>query len=313
MYENRVVRHMPPIKLYDLVDIYSPEAVLEEVLFTLELISEEFNTSPITTAFDMIIDIFRGSHPHYRACNTHYHDLRHTTDAFLAMARLLHGALLNGEQLTEKEINTALVAALFHDTGYIQERGDTEGTGAKFSSEHAEKSAEFLERHGKECGLNQKQVTDGRIMILCTDVSQDIEDISFPSQKVEFLGRLLNAADILGQMSDRTYLEKLLFLYHEYKEGNVGNYKSEADLLRRTMDFYAFIDRRLQPIIERANRYVVSHLTSRWNINTNLYTEAIEGQRKYLERILSIPNVDPRNYLHRYAIIRKVRAIYGPG
>ena len=313
MYENRVAHHMPRIKLYDLVDIYSPKAVLQEVQFILELISEDFNPSPITTAFDMIVDIFRGHHPQYRACNTHYHDLRHTTDAFLTMARLLHGALLNGEDLSESDISAALVAALFHDAGYIQERGDTEGTGAKYSSDHAERSAEFLERHGAECELSERQITDGRIMILCTDVSQDIKNISFPSRKVEFLGRLLNAADILGQMSDRTYLEKLLFLYHEYKEGNVGDYESEADLLRRTVDFYAFIDKRLQPIMERANRYMVSHLASRWDIHTNLYTEAIEGQRKYLERILSIPNVDPRDHLHRYAIIRKVRAIYGPG
>ena len=313
MYENRVIHHIPRIKLYDLVDIYSPEAVLEEVQFILALISEDYDTAPVTCAFDMVVNVFAGNHPQYRACNTHYHDLRHTTDAFLAMTRLLHGALLSGEPLEESQITSSLVAALFHDTGYIQERGDTEGTGAKFSSTHAERSADFLERHGSECNLNEQQVAEGRIMILCTDVSQDIGNISFPSQKVEFLGRMLNAADILGQMSDRTYLEKLLFLYHEYKEGNVGDYESEADLLRRTVDFYAFIDKRLQPIIKRANRYMVSHLTSRWNIKANLYTEAIEGQRKYLERILSIPNVDPRDHLHRYAIIRKVRSIYGPG
>jgi hypothetical protein len=303
---------MPRIKLYDLVDIYSPQAVLQEVQFILELVSEDFDVSPVTSTFDLILNVFQGNHSQYRACNTYYHDLRHTTDAFLAMARLLHGALLNGEDLSESDISTALVAALFHDTGYIQERGDTEGTGAKYTSDHAEKSAEFLERHGSECGLSEKQITEGRIMILCTDVSQDIKNISFPSRKVEFLGRLLNAADILGQMSDRTYLEKLLFLYHEYKEGNVGDYENEADLLRRTLDFYEFIDKRLEPIMERANRYMVSHLASRWNIHTNLYTEAIEGQRKYLESILSIPNVDPRDHLHRYAIIRKVRAIYGP-
>jgi len=313
MYENRLIHHMPRIKLFDLVDIYSPEAVLEEVQFILELVSEDFDTSPITSAFDMIVNVFRGNHPQYRACNTHYHDLRHTTDAFLAMARLLHGALLNGEDLSESDITAALVAALFHDTGYIQERGDTEGTGAKFSSNHADRSADFLRYHGSECDLSEKQTSQGCIMILCTDVSKDITSISFPSQKVEFLGRLLNAADILGQMSDRTYLEKLLFLYHEYKEGNVGDYKSESDLLRRTVDFYAFIDKRLQPIIDKANRFMISHLTSRWNIQTNLYTEAIEGQRKYLEKILSIPDADPRNHLHRYAIIRKVRAIYGPG
>jgi hypothetical protein len=313
MYENRAAHHMPHIKLYDLVDIYSPSAVLEEVLFTLELISEDFDCSLTTCAFDNVVDIFQGNHPLYRACNTYYHDLRHTTDAFLAVARLLHGAVLNSEELSESDITTALVAALFHDAGYIQERGDTEGTGAKFSSEHVQRSTEFLERHSAECGLSEKQRGEGRVMILCTDVSQDIKNISFPSPKVEFLGRLLNAADILGQMSDRTYLEKLLFLYHEYKEGHVGDYKSEGDLLRRTVDFYAFINERLQPIMERANRYMVSHLASRWDIKRNLYAEAIDGQRKYLEKILSIPNADPRDYLHRYAILRKVRDIYGNG
>ncbi|MGD2125108.1 MAG: hypothetical protein PVG99_03455 [Desulfobacteraceae bacterium] len=303
---------MSHVKLYDLVDIYSPRAVLEEVQEILGLISVGFDNWPVTCACNMVVRVFQGDHPEYRACNTHYHDLRHTTDAFLAMARLIHGGSVNGKNFTDSNIAAALIAALFHDTGYIQTKGETEGTGAKYTAEHAQRSVEFVKRHGSECNLRGEEIADTCSMILCTDLSLDISKINFRSATIELLGRLLNAADLLGQMSDRTYLEKLLFLYYEFKEGKVGDYESEADLLRRTVDFYKSIDQRLEPIFDQVNRYMISHLSSRWNIETNLYTEAIERQRKYLDKILAIPDSDPRDHLHRYAIIKKVRAIYGP-
>ncbi|MBW1976865.1 MAG: hypothetical protein JRI79_02670 [Deltaproteobacteria bacterium] len=302
---------MRHVKLNDLVDIYSPNAVLEEVEIILTLISPDFNLLPVRSAFNMIVSVFEGRHAAYRACNTYYHDLRHTTDAFLAMARLIHGALLENEPFKEDQIITALIAALFHDAGYIQEKTDTEGTGAKYSLYHVERSADFLRRHGFEHGLSRQQVAEGCSMIKSTDLAVPISSIQFPSPTVELLGRMLNAADLLGQMSDRTYLEKLLFLYHEYKEGNVGNYGSEVDLLRKTLEFYEFINKRLQPVAARIDRYMISHLNSRWNINKNLYTEAIEGQKRHLKKILAIPNADPRDHLSRYDVIERVRSIYG--
>jgi len=40
-----------------------------------------------------------------------------------------------------------LNAALFHDTGYIQEKSDDEGTGAKYTSIHVKRSIQFLDKH----------------------------------------------------------------------------------------------------------------------------------------------------------------------
>ncbi|MCJ7596595.1 MAG: hypothetical protein MUO52_17660 [Desulfobacterales bacterium] len=303
---------MGDIKLYDLVDIYSPKAVLEEVQVILRLISSGFDIAPITSTFNMVVRVFEGDHSEYRACNTYYHDLRHTTDAFLAMARLIHGAYINGKSFNERHIIIALISALFHDTGYIQEKHDTEGTGAKHSLYHVERSADFLKRHGAEHGLSEKEIAQGCSLILCTDLSTEISSLPFTSSTIEFLGRMMNAADLIGQMSDRTYLEKLLFLYHEYKEGNVGSYESEVDLLRKTVDFYVFIDQRLHPVIDQVDRFMISHLTSRWGIHTNLFAKAVEGQRSYLKEILAIPDSDPREHLYRYAIVDEVRGIYGP-
>ena len=87
---------MSNTKLSDLVDIHSPDAVLKEVLEILHLISPDLDSAPVVSAFHTVVRLFSGKYPNYQACNTDYHDLRHTTDAFLAMSRLIHGAMLNG-------------------------------------------------------------------------------------------------------------------------------------------------------------------------------------------------------------------------
>ena len=175
-----------------------------------------------------------------RACNTHFHDLRHITDTFLAMARLIHGAVLNGCHITARQILTGLVSTLLHDAGYIQDVGDGEGTGAKYTAVHVQRSMDFVERYGQRCGLTAQEIPDCRIMIQCTDLATDISAVRFPSSRVELLAKLLGLADLIGQMADRIYLEKLFYLYREFEEGNVSDYADEMDLLYKTLDFFPF-------------------------------------------------------------------------
>ncbi|MFC1581048.1 hypothetical protein ACFL4N_09115 [Thermodesulfobacteriota bacterium] len=298
-------------KLSDLVDIHSPEAVLKEVQEILHLISPDFDLEPVNSAFNTVVSIYRGEYPGYQACNTLYHDLRHTTDAFLAMTRLIHGAMLNENHFSELNVITGLVASLFHDVGYILEESDTDGTGAKYTADHEKISAEFFERHGLENGLPEEEIQGGKIMILCTDLMIDIASIDFPGADVELLGRMINAADLLGQMADRTYLEKLLYLYHEFKEGQVGDYEGEVDILRKTPGFYRFIQTRMGKVSALLNRFMISHFTARWMLGTNLYTEAIQRQQEYLQKVLALTNGDPRDHLKRDGIVQKVRQLYG--
>ena len=301
------------IKLHDLVEIEEPEAVFEEVAIILKLLSPGFDLKCVRSAYRLILRIYRGNHPLYRSCTTHYHDLRHTTDAFLAMARLAHGAILCKKDCSERDIAVVLVAALFHDAGYIQDLDDKEGTGAKFTLYHVQRSREFLNRHGAEIGLTRKEIAEGGVMILCTDIKKDLPHTLFSSTTVENFGRLLNAADLMGQMADRVYLEKLLFLYHEYKEGQVGEYHSEVDLIRKTPAFMDYMAQRIAPVGDRVNRFMKAHFASRWGIEANLYQEAIDRQKQYLEKILSDPEADPRESLNRFGLVKKVRAMYGPG
>jgi hypothetical protein len=315
MDQNQLFKRniLKDIKLHDLVEIEEPEAVLEEVAIILKLISPGFDLKPVRSAFRMVTRVFDGNHSLYRPCTTPYHDLRHTTDAFLATARLAHGAILSREDFHERDITVALVAALFHDTGYIQDKDDIEGTGAKFTLYHVQRSREFLNRHGAEIGLTPEEIEAGATMILYTDIKRALPDSVYSSPTVELFGRLLNAADLMGQMADRVYLEKLLFLYHEYKEGNVGEYDSEVDLIRKTPAFMDYMNQRMAPVSELAHRFMTAHFASRWGIGANLYQDAIERHKEFLQKILSNPDADPRDSLNRYGLVKNVRDLYGLG
>lgn len=313
MTERDLIPQRKDRQPYQFLEIDPPEAVLKEAQTILRMISPSLDATPVNSAFDMILRVFNGEHPDYRACNTYYHDLRHTTDAFLAMARLIHGAFLQGERMDDRTIHTALIAALFHDTGYIQKKHDTRGTGAKYSLSHVKRSMEFLKRHGPDLNLGAVEVAEGSAMISCTDISREIRASRFPSPVVEILCRILNAADLVAQMADSRYLEKLLFLYHEYKEGKVGNYLNEVDLLRKTIGFYEYIEKRLAPISEKVNRFMACHFDSRRGIPRNLYAEAIQDRKEHLLRVLALPGADPRDHLQCRDIIEKVRTVYGPG
>jgi len=286
----------------DILYIGSTEKIFEEVKEILCLISPDFNIQPVSAAFDIAVSLFEGKHPGYQPCNTKYHDLNHTAGVFLAMARLIHGAVINGNVFSRRYIALGLIAALFHDGGYIQEEADTKGTGAKYTKTHVRRSMDLLARDGAAHGLSDEEIAAGMVMILCTDPSVDIAVIEFPSEEIAFLGKTLGVADFLAQMADRTYLEKLLYLYQEFKEGGVEGYEDEIDLLQKTTGFYMFTERRIKMMLEKTDRFLRSHFALRWNISENLYKIAIERQKAYLKKILESPNFDPAKDLKRGGI-----------
>jgi len=302
---------MNQTNLYDLVKMDSPEAVLDEVLTILRLISPDFDVAPVMSVFMTTIDLYEGRYTGYKACNTQYHDLNHITDTFLAMARLIHGAVVEQNPLAEDEITLGLMAALLHDAGYIQKSNDHRGTGSKYTTVHVLRSMAFFRAYGQGYGLSEKDIEAGRAMILCTDLSVDMAAVLFASSRVELLGKMLGAADLLAQMSDRKYLEKLLYLYYEFEEGRVAGYASELDILHKTLGFYDIVSQRLQTTLDGVDRFMLPHLKTRWDIHVDLYQQAIQNQKDYLARILALPHSDPRQFLRRDGIVAKVREQFG--
>lgn len=292
--------------LYSILQTESPDALLKEVETVLRLMSPDFDLTPVHAVFDSTFRLFEGKYPGYQACNTRYHDFFHTAGVFLAMTRLIHGALLHGNIIADRYILLGLTAALFHDAGYIQENHDRTGTGAKYTKIHVQRSMDFLERHAADHGLSPEEIVWGRTMILTTDLSVAISEIVFPSGTAEFLGKMLAVADFLAQMSDRMYLEKLLFLYQEFKEGGVAGFDSETDLLQKTRGFYKFSDERIQMLMDKTGCFLRLHFAARWNRSENLYRIAMDKQKAYLEKIVKMPKSDILAQLKRGGIVREL-------
>ena len=294
-------------KLADLIRPDSPEAVFEEAEIVLKMISYDMDDGPVSVVFKTVVDLYRGDFPGYRSCNTKYHDLQHALDTFLAMVRLIHGAVITGRTFSERYIPLGLICSLLHDVGYIQKENDLVGTGAKYTANHVQRSIEFLECYGKDFGLFASEIKVGRLIILCTDLAVNPGEVDFSSKDTEILGKMLGAADLLAQMSARIYLEKLLFLYQEFKEARVGGYQSEVDLLKQTVAFHGLISKRFKRQLIKIDKFATAHFAARWKVSRNLYNEAILRQKKYLQKVLLIPDVDPLAYLNRDGIAERFR------
>ena len=108
------------LHLSNIVAMADPCSVLAAVKNTLERVDASTDQELLDKVFFDIRRLFSGDFPGYRRCNTEYHDYQHTTDVFLAMARLIHGAILEKHQFRAHDITLGLFGALLHDTGYIQ-------------------------------------------------------------------------------------------------------------------------------------------------------------------------------------------------
>jgi len=289
--------------LSDLVNVNNPQLVCEEVLKIISLLfppsaPDQFDRM-FLKAFDDIVGFFGGRYPGYRACNTDYHDLRHTMDTLLAMARTIHGVVIAGTAFSKETTILGLVSALMHDTGFIQSINDIKGTGAKYTNTHVKRSVAFASRYFKEAGYPKEYSYKCSIMINYTDISTPISEIRFVSDEVAAMGKILGTADLIGQMADMLYLEKLLFLFCEFQEAGLVTHKNELELLKNTMSFYPFAEKRLSVELGGMHNYLHNHFIHRWEIHDNLYDVSIRKNIKYLDVILSNHAKDYRNLLKR--------------
>ncbi len=287
------------LKMFELVDMEDPRAILEETKTIVLSSYPDFDFQHLDFAFITVNDLFNGNYPGYRGCNTLYHDFLHTAEVFLAMSRLLHGAVVEGTDLNEKQINMGLVSALMHDTGYIQTIDDNSGTGAKYTMSHIQRSVDFIGRLYGQDPYFCVDIKDFGDILFCTGVNTNIGAISFSSPPIALLGKMLGTADLLGQMSDRQYLERLSYLYREFVEGDVKGFESESDLLIKTINFHTITHQRFYGELGGVIRYSRPHFQKRWQIDSDLYTENIEKNIQYLKWLFRTHPSDYAEYLRR--------------
>ena len=142
------------------VHVSSPPDVRSAVQDLFEATYARASFDPVWLAFHDFELFFRGLHPDYHGVDTAYHDIQHTLDVTLAVARLVVGyesSVEKSDRLGPERARLALVAALFHDFGYLRhrERDRDAANGAEFTRSHVSRGGTFLEDYLVKVGLGE--------------------------------------------------------------------------------------------------------------------------------------------------------------
>jgi hypothetical protein len=285
---------------HNVEQIIRPHDMITEVKRIVKLMIPDFDFGWVMTVYHDIVKLFEGDFLGYRQCNTRYHDLRHTEDCTLEFVRIVHGAFLNGRKISIRGLNLGIISALMHDTGYIQKIGENQGTGAQYTRTHIERSIDFTRRYFSIKGYSAADFKFCKNCLHCTGLDVKIDDINFTSTENRLMGKILGVADLIGQMSDWDYLEKLPLLYEEYQEGDVNGYDNEFELIKQTPEFWKFSQRRFTIELGNVDRYLKDHFRVRWGIDRDLDREAVEFNMSRLKYILKNFPADYRRLLCRH-------------
>jgi hypothetical protein len=187
--------------------------------------------------------------------NALYHDVEHTIHVTLVGQEILRGKQIREGRVSARDWLHLVTSLVCHDIGYVNGicRGDREGacatgkddevielapgaTDASLSPYHVDRGKLFVrERFG------------GHALIDIEVIQRNIEPTRFPvpggedSRPVEGFPGLVRAADLIGQLADPRYLQKIPALFHEFAETGVNErlgYRDPGELRRQYPRFY---------------------------------------------------------------------------
>ncbi len=278
------------------VQVSSPAAVTTAVFKTL---AKAFPDEKFTHARQAYVDfekLFTGKWPGFLGCDMVYHDIQHTLDMSLAVARILTGHDLtvpSDERLGARRAELGMIVALFHDAGFI--RKDNEDTiyrhGAELTQSHVGRSAELLKSYLPTIGLAD-QAELASVIVHFTGYEIPLDEIRVDDPLDTRLGHLVATGDMIAQMADRCYLEKCRDrLFPEFVLGGVNLLDGEGpdepdrtpeELLRRTPMFFDQVMReRLDGTFNSGYKYLEVLFSGK-----NPYLESIKQTMDYLQHII---------------------------
>jgi len=219
----------------------------------------------------------------------------------LAMARLIEGyqrSRRNGDEAMTREVFIAgILAALFHDFGYLRRRNDRRHRyGAEYTLTHVSRGAAFLRRYVRDLGLGDALAHAAGTLVHYTGYERPPELIRLSDTLLRRVGQMLGTADILAQMADRCYLEKCRDrLYPEFALARLAGHRlavsrtlpsfaSGEDLVQKTPGFYQGALMRLDLQLARAYEYA-----GRYFGGANLYLDEMKKNIRYAEVVAQGP------------------------
>jgi HD domain len=183
-----------------------------------------------------------------------YHNFEHTLLVTMVGRDILRGRTLS-ERIEPADYDHLIVACLLHDIGYVRGvlSGDSE---TEFVVDRSGRTVK-LPRGASDASLTPYHVDRSKLFVFerlansptldATRVAEAIEFTRFPPRldrdaaKADLEPRLVQAADLIGQLGDPLYPRKANALYCEFEEIGTNRqlgYSSPADLIDKYPGFF---------------------------------------------------------------------------
>ncbi|MBI4695040.1 MAG: metal-dependent phosphohydrolase [Gammaproteobacteria bacterium] len=224
-----------------------------------------------------------------------YHNVEHTVHVTLVGIEILRGRHAHLHDLTPRDWLNVVVGLLCHDVGYVRGICSSDGldrfaTGvnnhmtwiasgtsdAALMPFHVDRGKRFVSEH---FGVTSKLI-DEDVVLAC------IERTRFPvptdpwyHQTGDYPG-LVRGADLIGQLSDPRYLNKLAAVFFEFEEigfNQSTGYRRPGDLL---YSYPAFFDSNVAPYIGDAEFFLRQTAGGR-DVIASLYGNLEEARRPH--------------------------------
>jgi len=277
----------------DRINTTDPDQVAGEIFRIYRNLYQKDPDPAMRQAFVDLARLYRGETPEFHACDTDYHDIQHVLDVTLAMARLMDGCkrATNDPKLDEHMFRLGIISALYHDVGYLRHHKDTRHkNGAEYTSTHVGRGVHFLEAYLPTIGMTEDARAASR-MLHYTGYEVPVSRIRV-APRYQLIGSLLGSADIVAQMADRCYLEKVHDrLYPEFVIGGVTRkratdgseqviFESAPDLIFKTPGFYKGANKRLTQDLGNYYTYLEKHFGGQ-----NIYLEELDKNMDHARKI----------------------------
>ena len=263
----------------------------------------------VGASFELLDRAFDGNLSGYQKLKTLYHNRTHTNEVVLCTARMLHGLHLAGQGLDAGHIDAALIGALMHDVGYLMSDEEASGTGAQFTASHVMRGVEFTRRHLADLPPDLLEATAK--VILLTDHRQHPGWVSFDNLQQQRAAYATATADLIGQMANREYLERVLLLYFEFEEAQMGGFADIHDLLEKTTAFYRMTKGRLDQDLNGMSVCLTRHFGKQLGAERNFYQESIDRNLDYLDCVVKTGRERRFERLKRGGVVERVLELGG--
>ena len=203
-------------------------------------------------------------------CDCPYHDMEHTILVTDVGESILQGRHISQGDVSPSEWLHTVLACLFHDIGYLrgllkQDRENgyiADEAGNRVSPPPGSTDAYLMPHHVTRACIFVYERYAHEPLVDAATIASYIEMTRFPVpedkhyQQVNTFAALVRAADLIGQMGDPLYIQKLSRLYVEFLETGEAKrlgYRN-ADELRT--DYPKFFNDHVNPYISEGLRFL---------------------------------------------------------